>query len=253
MTKLKTIAWFAARPKYYPQVFQILKRKKFKEKENTRDEATQWCKKNCISQEEALQLLIGESNVKPLLDLFPEIMKKAGEQSEKSPVKMGGEGAVSLIYHLVKHLKPARCFETGVAYGWSSLAILLALQNIEGARLISNDMPYVNENNEDFVGIVVPENLKSKWDLQRLPDITGIPLALKKFDNKLDFCHYDSDKSYTGRIWATPIIWNALSKNSLMVIDDINDNIAFKEFCETVGQKPIIIEHIGKHVGILTK
>lgn len=253
MTKLKTIAWFAARPKYYPQVFQILKRKKFKEKENTRDEATQWCKKNCISQEEALHLLIGENKMTPLLDLFPDVMKKAGEQSEKSPVKMGGEGAVSLIYHLVKHLKPAKCLETGVAYGWSSLAILLALQNIEGARLISNDMPYVNENNEDFVGIVVPENLKNKWDLQRLPDITGIPLALKKFDGKIDFCHYDSDKSYTGRKWSTPLLWNALCSQSLFISDDINDNVAFKEFCEEEKLNPVIVEHNEKYVGIVRK
>lgn len=166
---------------------------------------------------------------------------------------MGGEGAVSLIYHLVKYSNPKRCLETGVAYGWSSLAILLALKENSESKLISNDMPYVNENNEDFVGIVVPDFLKDKWDLQRLPDITGIPLALKKFSGGLDFCHYDSDKSYTGRIWATPIIWNALKPGSLFLVDDINDNIAFKEFCEEKKQAPIIIEHIGKYVGILRK
>ncbi len=64
--------------------------------------------------------------------------------------------------------------------------------------------------NDDYVGCVIPENLKSKWELQRLPDVKGIPLALKKFDNTIDFCHYDSDKSYTGRMWASPLLWNAL-------------------------------------------
>lgn len=59
-------------------------------------------------------------------------------------------------------------------------------------------MPYVGMNNDDFVGCIIPENLKPQWELQRQPDIKGIPLALKKFNNIIDICHYDSDKSYTG-------------------------------------------------------
>ncbi len=253
MPKFKTIVWFLARPKYYPQVFQILKRKGNWVKEHTRDEATDWCRQNAISQEEALKALTGSGNLLPLQQLFPDIMNQANAQAEKSPVKMGGEGALSLIYHLVKYYKPKNCLETGVAYGWSSLAILLALDEIEGSNLISNDMPYVNENNEDFVGIVVPDTLKGKWTLQRLPDIKGIPIALKKFGGRLDFCHYDSDKSYTGREWATPLLWDALRPNGIMMIDDINDNIAFQEFCQRVSMKPVIIEHQNKYVGILIK
>ncbi len=253
MPKFKTIIWFLTRPKYYPQVFQILKRKGNKLKEHTRERATEWCIQNSVSQEEAIKTLTGSNNLPLLKHLFPDMMNQAMVQAEKSPVKMGGEGALSLIYHLVKYYKPKNCLETGVAYGWSSLAILLALDEIEGSKLISNDMPYVNENNEDFVGIVVPDSLKNKWTLQRLPDIKGIPIALKKFDGKLDFCHYDSDKSYTGRTWATPLLWDALRPNGIMMIDDINDNIAFQEFCQSISMQPVIIEHHNKYVGILLK
>ena len=87
--------------------------------------------------------------------------------------------------------------ETGVAYGWSSLAILLAIKDSKDAKLISNDMPYVNMGNDDYVGCVISNKLKYKWELQRLPDVRGIPLALKKFKNIIDLCLYDSDKSYT--------------------------------------------------------
>lgn len=166
---------------------------------------------------------------------------------------MGGSGATSLIYHLIKHNRSENIIETGVAYGWSSLAILLAIKDIPKAQLISNDMPYVNANNEDFVGVVVPNNLRIQWDLQRLPDVTGIPLALKKFNQSLDFVHYDSDKSYTGRAWATPILWSALRDNGILMMDDINDNIYFKEFCEHKKLDPIVIEHNGKYAGILSK
>ena len=54
-------------------------------------------------------------------------------------------------------------------------------------------------------------------------------------------------------MWASPLIWNALNKYGLFISDDINDNIAFKHFCESVNRKPIIIKHLGKYVGIIVK
>ena len=70
---------------------------------------------------------------------------------------------------------------------------------------------------------------------------------------KAFLCHYDSDKSYTGRIFAYPLLWNALQKNGIFISDDIQDNIAFIEFCEQVNKKPIVIEHLGKYVGLIKK
>lgn len=253
MTQIKTILWFLKRPKYYRQIPQLLKRRHNQEKENTREESTEWCMKNSISQIEAITKLTGETNLFTLSHLFPETMEYAQKQADTTPVKMGGEGAISLIYHIVNHLKPEKILETGVAYGWSSLAILLAIQNSRKARLISNDMPYVNQNNEDYVGTVVPGNLRNQWDLQRLPDISGIPLALKKLNHQLDFVHYDSDKSYTGRMWATPLLWNSLRPGGILMVDDINDNIAFREFCQSVQVTPVITEHLGKYAGIIKK
>ena len=108
-------------------------------------------------------------------------------------------------------------------------------------------------NNEDYIGCVVPENYKPKWELQRQSDVKGIPMALKKLNHNIDFCHYDSDKSYTGRKWSSPILWSSLKNGGLFVSDDINDNLAFKHFCQSVSRKPIIIEHQGKYVGIIQK
>lgn len=253
MPKLKTVIWFLKRPEYYAQIFQILKRNRNKAKENTREESTRWCEALAISQSEALSAITGSNNFTQLEILFPQAMANARRQSQNTPVEMGGEGAISLIYHLVKDSRPDHCIETGVAYGWSSLAILLGIKENLNSKLISNDMPYVNGGNEDFVGTVVPEYLKNQWELHRMADITGIPLALKKFNHSLDFIHYDSDKSYTGRAWATPLLWDSLKSGGIMMIDDINDNIAFKEFCEQRSLKPVIIEHNMKYVGILKK
>jgi len=251
--KIDTIIWFIKNPRYIPHIFQILKRKKNTHLEDSREESTNWCKENCLSQEEALIGLFGKKTFKPLDFLYSEEIKKAQNKADSCSFNMGGEGAISFLYHLVKESKAKTILETGVAYGWSSLAILLAIKDFDNALLISNDMPYIKMNNEDDVGCVVPDNLKSKWQLQRLPDIKGIPLALKRFNNSIDLCHYDSDKSYTGRAWSSPILWKALKVGGLFVSDDINDNLAFKHFCKSVDRKPIIIEHLGKYVGVVVK
>lgn len=251
--KVKTIFWFLKNPRYIQQIIQVLKRNKNSQQEETRAESTNWCKENCISQEEALKKLTGKSTFKNIYRLYPDEIKLAKNTASNCPIKMGGEGAISFLYHLVKEKKFKNIIETGVAYGWSSLAILLAIKDIENALLISNDMPYIKANNEDYVGCVIPENIKSKWQLQRLPDVKGIPLALNFFNHNIDLCHYDSDKSYTGRKWSSPILWSSLKNGGLFVSDDINDNIAFKQFCEDVNRIPIIIEHLGKYVGIIKK
>jgi predicted O-methyltransferase YrrM len=253
LNKIKTAVWFLKNPKYISQVFQVLKRRKNAALENTSRQATEWCERNFVPLNDALKMMLGDRNYGDLSISFPEEMKAAKIMADNTPVKMGGEGATSFIYHLVKYSGAKNIIETGVAYGWSSLAILLAIKDKEGARLISNDMPYINMGNDDYVGCVVPNQLKDKWELQRLPDVNGIPLALKKFNQQIDLCHYDSDKSYTGRTWASPILWKALGEGGYFVSDDINDNIAFKQFCESVNRTPVIIKHIDKYVGVIVK
>jgi predicted transcriptional regulator len=54
-------------------------------------------------------------------------------------------------------------------------------------------------------------------------------------------------------MWASPILWSAMRENGFLVADDINDNTAFKHFCESVGRIPVIIEYDGKFVGIIAK
>ena len=253
LNKLKTLFWFLKNPTYISQIFQVLKRRNNATLENTTLEATAWCEHAAVSQEAALHALFAGKQIIDISVNFLNEMKEAQLTADSTPVKMGGAGATSFLYNIVLHSGAKKIIETGVAYGWSSLAILLAIKDTEGAKLISNDMPYINMDNDDFVGCVVSESLNHKWELQRLPDVKGIPLALKKFNQEIDLCHYDSDKSYTGRTWASPLLWAALNPGGYFVSDDINDNLAFKHFCESMNRTPVIIKHMDKYVGVIIK
>ena len=75
--KIDSVIWFLKNPQYIPQIFQILKRKKNDHLENTRLESTNWCKENCLSQEEALIGLFGKNPFNSLDVLYSEEIKKA--------------------------------------------------------------------------------------------------------------------------------------------------------------------------------
>jgi len=114
-------------------------------------------------------------------------------------------------------------------------------------------MPYPKMGNESFVGIVVPERFKTNWSLVRLPDRPGVRKAIALHNGKIDLCHYDSDKSWYGRNYAFPLLWDALVEGGVFISDDIQDNMAFAEFVEEKKLAFAVTESEGKYVGILRK
>ena len=251
--KLSTIWWFIQHPDMYSQIWQlflrrfILKNDRFKE-----NEAIEWCKTKAISEKEAIQELFPDKPFLAILDKHPEEIRQSNKKIKKSPFEMGGAGALDLLYNITLYCKATNVLETGVSYGLSSLAFLLASREQNG-KLYSVDMPYPKMGNEDFVGIAVPKNLMDNWILFRVPDRVGIPKAIKASKGKFDLVHYDSDKSYSGRKWAYPLIWDSLKEGGYFISDDIQDNTAFIEFCVSKKLDSIIVESQGKYVGIALK
>lgn len=251
-SKIKTLVWFAVRPKYWIQTWGILVRSFNRAKEESREEAGQWAEQMKVTEMEAVEKLFSGQTVKNPKEVYPDVFKKAHEVTERVPVTMGGAGNLNMLYSMALQLKPLSAIETGVAYGWSSLTILLAIAKNNG-KLISIDMPYVKMNNEDFVGCAVPDDLKQNWKLIREADRTGLKKAIQAFRGKINLCHYDSDKSYAGRMWAYPKLWKSLEPGGIFISDDIGDNTAFREFSEQVNVEPIVVKDGHRFIGILKK
>lgn len=252
LSKIRTVLWYLARPKYYSELFALIKGRLFKSKsENSAVDSVKWCSERAITTEGALAKFTGASQLNDFSFIHSKELEEAADRASKSAVKMGGAGNLSLIYGLAEQLQATRVIETGVAYGWSSLAILLSITK-RGGSLISVDMPYAKMGNEDFVGIAVPAQFRKSWELIRLPDSKGLPLALEKFE-QIDFCHYDSDKSYAGRMFAYPKLWNAIREGGMLISDDIQDNTAFRDYCLQIGREPVIVSFENKFIGVLLK
>jgi predicted O-methyltransferase YrrM len=234
----------------------VLLKRKFEPNLDTqadRDKATQWCAKLAVPTPEALQKIGYKGEIKPFAEVVGSAeWAGAHARAEASPVKMGGAGNLELLYYAAEHCQAKRVLETGVAYGWSSFSILQSLAKRDG-KLASTDMPYAQLNNDEWVGTVVPDALRKHWTLVRQADKQGLPKALEALGGQLDMCHYDSDKSYQGRMWAYPILWNKLRKGGLFISDDIQDNEGFRHWVEKLGKPFIIVEFDGKYIGVVEK
>ena len=254
----KALMWFLKRPKYYLELFRTLKGfalKRFVRAHQIR-EAKDWCHARSVTTSEATEQLSGKKMGKGVREMFKEVFCEAQKAVEKCPVKMGGAANLDLLYNIAENSGARKAIETGVAYGWSSLAMLLSLTTREDSILVSTDMPYINRSSAEYIGCVVPDQLRCCWQIIAGPDRFALPQALEKVPT-IDLCHYDSDKSFKGRMWAYKLLWDALKPGGYFISDDIGNNLAFRDFCSQIKKEPVIVQSTSeldqKYVGILVK
>ena len=255
--RIETILWYLKRPSLYRDFFRKVVAELFgRSNLDTREHAVQWCKERAISVSEAIAKITGAPMGQSVKNKFKAEFLASTKRAKECPAEMGGAGDLDLLYWIAEHLKAEKVVETGVAYGWSSLALLLSLVKRKGARLISTDKPYVNRNNDKYVGCVVPTESRSQWQILSGADRDVLPKALEKF-KPIDMCHYDSDKSYEGRMWTYPRLWKSLRSGGCFISDDIGDNTAFKDFFSHVDVPLIIVRTTAslgvKYVGLAIK
>lgn len=257
-SKARSVLWYLPRPRLWPQLGRsIADRLVYGPEADTSGAAASWCEERGVTTEDALAKILGKAERISLESAHKEDCARARELEKGCPVVMGGPGDLDLLYSLVRETGATRVVETGVAYGWSSLAILLAMQGRSNALLVSTDMPYVQGHNERFVGCVMHrQDLMRHWKLLRLPDRDALPAALRDL-GAVDLCHYDSDKSHRGRSWAYPLLWKHLRSGGIFLSDDIQDNLAFRDFSANLGLDPLVVkvsnERHTKYVGLLVK
>ena len=247
--------WLALRPQFLP-ILRIFAARKLwggdSGLDNTREASLSWCQEHLTDTRSALARFAGDPPDTSIRMRFPSLFALADQAAQTCPVTMGGPGDLDLLFGCAEALGATRAVETGVAYGWSSLALLLSLSTRKGSELVSTDLPYPGRGNEPYVGCVVPQHLREGWTLMRQADRDALPLAIAQLGT-IDLCHYDSDKSYHGRMWAYPRLWDALRPGGIFISDDIGDNVAFRDFARIINLKPLVVECDGKYVGILAK
>lgn len=176
---------------------------------------------------------------KALADLIAELE----EHSRSAGGALGsGPAFLEACYAIVRVARPDTVVETGVAWGYSSAAILQALEVNGSGHLYSVDLPAFRPNAEVLSGAAVPARLRTsgRWDLFLGPDRRMVPRLLKNID-AIDLFFYDSDKTYEGMRHTWDLVWPRLSGAALMMLDDINLHDALLDFADAKGVSPLVM------------
>jgi predicted O-methyltransferase YrrM len=214
------------------------------------EQAAKWCVEHAVSWEEFATSLDARL-WHETRDACSEIQRKAGERLKNLGLDLGGGGHYPLLYFMVRYINPHEVVETGVAAGWSSQALLLALsQNGGSGKLYSSDFPYFRlKDPERYVGYIVDDSLKRHWTLLIEGDRYNLPLIAMR-SRRIDLFHYDSDKSNAGRAFALQCLEPKFSATAAILFDDIQDNFHFKNLVATRRWAFKVFAFDGKYVGL---
>jgi hypothetical protein len=138
-------------------------------------------------------------------------------------------GLARFCYALVRAIKPEIALETGVAFGVTSAYILKALDVNQQGTLHSIDLPPLGKDADKFVGILIPEYLRSRWQLHRGPTRRVLPKLLPTLAPIGVFVH-DSLHTYRTMRYEFRTVTPYLTPCAVVIADDIQDNAAFSEW-----------------------
>lgn len=184
-----------------------------------------------------------------------DVIQAARSRVDQSGQRLGGAANMKLLYDMCERVQARNVIETGVAYGWSSLAVLLSVSPRSG-HLWSIDLPYPYGGDEQPVGIAVPDELRDDWTLIVGSDrdhVAGAIAAATADGRTLDLAHYDSDKTPRGMISTCTLLYQALRPEGTLVVDDVGDHLGFKQLCQLLQVAPLVYDHGGKYQGVLHK
>lgn len=181
-------------------------------------------------------------------ELWPKVIRELEEKGVKAGPESfgswndGDAGFVRAIWCLVRHRKPAKVVETGVAHGVTSRFILEGLERNGGGNLWSIDLPPIERAWQRQVGIAVGEHYARKWSYIRGSSRRRLPPLLARL-GQIDLFIHDSLHSERNVRFELDRAWAALAPTGTIVVDDVDANWGFRSFTQTFsGHQSTICE-----------
>ena len=239
--------------RFLVMINKIRRRFFFNEGTLTQDQNLKWIKEN-VTEVSNFAKTISPQLWEEAITQSKKIEQNANKTLENIPYNLGGGADYPLLYFLTRYLSPENVLETGVAAGYSSYAILSALQKNGKGTLYSSDFPYFRiKDPERYIGIVVEKNLRKNWNLFIEGDENNLP-KIFKIVKKIDIFSYDSDKTYSGRSKTLNKVSKFLTENSVIIMDDIQDNSFFYDYIkENNISNWKVFKFNNKYLGIIGK
>jgi predicted O-methyltransferase YrrM len=149
---------------------------------------------------------------------------------------------VRAIEYLIRHLKPANVFATGVAHGFTSRFILEALERNGSGRLSSIELLPLDPALQNQIGIAVGDRVVERWTL--IPGLSRrcLPGLLSRL-GKIDLFIHDSRHAERNLRFELDRAWPTLHPGGALLVDDIDSNWGFQSFTQAFsGYNSLVCE-----------
>ena len=157
------------------------------------------------------------------------------------------EQLFTLLYSLIKANKSKLIIETGVANGISTNAIMKALEGSGGDGEL-NSFDLLPETSKAYLG-------GGNWNFHLLKG-KNVHKQIKSVVSvfpKVDVWVHDSNHGYRWQKFEYLLALSVLSKNGILISDDIDASSAWGELAETHFRKSYVIFDSRKFIGIAIK
>lgn len=152
----------------------------------------------------------------------------------------GDAGLVRAIWCLIRHTRPKRIVETGVAHGVTSRCILEALDKNGDGHLWSIDLPPVDRFWRKQVGAAVGNHCSDRWSYIKGSSRRRLPKLLSRL-GEIDLFIHDSLHSERNVLFELDRAWTAISPNGALIVDDVDANWGFRSFTQALPKKQFMI------------
>ena len=204
----------------------------------------------------------------PALDIRADAKRQREQTAGTTQIGAVNRMVGEAYYALVRKYQPDYVVETGVGNGYSSLCLLLALDENDHGQLYSIDYPMeLDEPIEEFrsetydgyggsaaippgsrPGWLIPQDYRDRWELHIGKSQRQLPQLLPELE-EIDLFIHDSEHSLPCMHMEMELAYEFLSPDGLLVVDDIDWNDSFTEFITT--RQPDAYGHIKPDVGWL--
>jgi hypothetical protein len=181
-------------------------------------------------------------------DLWLTIIKELQEKGIRAGPESfqwwndGDAGLVRAIWCLIRHQKPKKVVETGVAHGVTSRIALEALERNGDGRLWSIDLPPLESEWRKQVAAAVGDRFAHRWSYIRGSSRRRLPNLLSRL-GEIDLFIHDSLHSERNVLFEMDRAWSALGPNGSIVVDDIDSNWGYRSFTQAfTGYQSLICE-----------
>ncbi|MGA2102935.1 MAG: class I SAM-dependent methyltransferase [Candidatus Sulfotelmatobacter sp.] len=181
-------------------------------------------------------------------DLWPIVIEAMRESGIRvGPMSFGtwndgDAGLVRAIWCLTAHLKPQNVIETGVGHGLTSRFVLEGLERQRAGHLWSIDLPPLDPDLKQQVGVAVGKNQRARWTYIEGSSRRRLQPLLSKVDPLNLFIH-DSLHSERNVRFEMDRAWANLKPGGAIVVDDIDANWGFHSFGKAhTGHRSLICE-----------